>query len=179
MLIWFVLFPIDINECLTAPCDSNANCNDTYGSFVCTCNDGFIGNGSTCNGKSFLKSHIMVSSTDLFLYSCSDFDECTEDNGGCSMLCNNTFGSFFCDCSLGFELDADKQSCNGRNLCIIISIDCISPTCIVVTDIDECALNISRCVDDAGCMNVNGSYDCICNSGFSGNGFSNCSSNWL
>ncbi len=44
-------------------------------------------------------------------------------------------------------------------------------------DVDECAMNISKCVDNATCRNINGSYDCLCNSGFSGDGFNSCTSN--
>ena len=42
-----------------------------------------------------------------------DLNECAMSNGNCSQLCNNTFGSFDCDCSTGYELDMDKSTCNG------------------------------------------------------------------
>ena len=39
----------DINECASLrPCDGNATCNDTIGSYTCTCNGGFMGNGLSC-----------------------------------------------------------------------------------------------------------------------------------
>ncbi len=40
----------DINECTlgTDSCDINATCTNTTGSFTCTCNSGFFGNGVTC-----------------------------------------------------------------------------------------------------------------------------------
>ena len=44
-------FFIDIDECVSNPCHSNANCNDTQGSFVCQCNTGYSGNGFNCSGK--------------------------------------------------------------------------------------------------------------------------------
>ena len=34
-------------------CDANAECTDTPGSFVCTCKEGFSGDGFTCTGKKF------------------------------------------------------------------------------------------------------------------------------
>ena len=42
----------DINECETTnPCDSNAACTDTDGSFTCACNNGFMGDGLSCQSK--------------------------------------------------------------------------------------------------------------------------------
>ena len=43
----------DIDECADATtnnCDSNAMCTNTPGSFTCTCNQGYTGNGTTCEG---------------------------------------------------------------------------------------------------------------------------------
>ena len=41
---------LDIDECPLSPCDENANCTDTVGSFECKCNDGYSGSGKTCEG---------------------------------------------------------------------------------------------------------------------------------
>ena len=45
----------DINECSDEDtrCDANALCDNTAGSFMCTCKDGFSGNGGQCYGKEF------------------------------------------------------------------------------------------------------------------------------
>lgn len=45
----------------------------------------------------------------------SDINECALDNGGCSEMCENTNGSFFCACE-GDErsLAADGKSCVGE-----------------------------------------------------------------
>ena len=42
-----------------------------------------------------------------------DIDECVSANGGCEQRCNNTIGSFFCDCFNGYNLDEDQFNCNG------------------------------------------------------------------
>ena len=44
---------LDIDECIsgTDNCDLNASCNNTDGSFTCTCNTGYSGDGVTCEGN--------------------------------------------------------------------------------------------------------------------------------
>jgi len=41
----------DINECSAAlsDCDVNADCQNTQGSYTCSCIAGFTGDGKTCN----------------------------------------------------------------------------------------------------------------------------------
>ena len=43
----------DVDECEneTHNCDQNATCTDTDGSFNCTCNDGYVGDGVNCTSK--------------------------------------------------------------------------------------------------------------------------------
>ena len=42
----------DVDECAMGidNCDSNAECMNTEGSFNCTCNPGYTGDGLLCNG---------------------------------------------------------------------------------------------------------------------------------
>ena len=44
---------LDADECAMAStndCSANAECVNTKGSFKCTCNSGFAGDGKTCEG---------------------------------------------------------------------------------------------------------------------------------
>ena len=44
----------DINECADDTlnnCHANASCTNTVPGFYCDCNDGFIGDGTMCDGK--------------------------------------------------------------------------------------------------------------------------------
>ena len=43
-----------------------------------------------------------------------DINECETSNGGCDHQCNNTVGSFNCNCRKGFFLAANRKTCIGK-----------------------------------------------------------------
>ena len=50
---WYSGFFADVNECHNGEhnCDANAHCNNTIGSFNCTCLQGYLGDGLQCSGE--------------------------------------------------------------------------------------------------------------------------------
>ena len=47
-----MLFCLAINECDSpGTCHDNATCSDTFGSFTCACNSGFVGDGLNCSSE--------------------------------------------------------------------------------------------------------------------------------
>ena len=51
----------------------------------------------------------------------SDIDECQNENGGCTQICNNTIGSYHCECWDGYEMNNDSI-CIGEFQCLYIAI---------------------------------------------------------
>ena len=50
-------------------------------------------------------------SSDIFF---SDINECNDTAlNDCEHICNNTAGSYDCDCNTGYDLQADGISCTG------------------------------------------------------------------
>ena len=70
-----------------------------------------------------------------------DINECAINNGGCSNTCDNTRGSFQCDCPTGFVLDViSRKNCS---------------------DVDECITGQSGCIPVVQrCINLQGSFRC-------------------
>ncbi|KAL9969258.1 hypothetical protein ACROYT_G021454 [Oculina patagonica] len=163
----------DIDECAMKidNCSQNAKCNNTEGSFNCSCKPGFSGDGINCADIDECAMKIdncsqnaMCNNTEGSFncsckpgfsgdgINCADIDECTMKIDNCSenAMCNNTEGSFNCSCKPGFLGDG---------------INC--------ADIDECAMKIDNCSQNAMCNNTEGSFNCSCKPGFFGDGI-NC-----
>ncbi|XP_078351506.1 polycystin family receptor for egg jelly-like isoform X2 [Oculina patagonica] len=160
----------DKDECQqgTHHCDVNAQCNNTFESFNCTCLRGYIGDGVNC----------------------SDVDECQNEEHNCDVnaRCNNTFGSFNCTCLQGYVGNgvncSDVDECqNGEHNCDVNaqcnntygSFNC---TCLQgyggdgvhCSDVDECQNDEHDCDVNAQCNNMFGSFNCTCLQGYSGDG---------
>ena len=132
----------DIDECSadSSPCDENADCTNSDGSYRCTCKQGFTGNGAVCEGmiqysffyrRDWNGQKIAYDSfpSFRFLFHHSDIDECSADSNPCdeNADCTNSDGSYTCNCKQGFKGNGTvcegklyhsfiyKSDCNGHN----------------------------------------------------------------
>ena len=114
------MFIHSVDECLLGlhNCDVNATCMNTDESYICSCKEGFTGNGVFCSGKSALTKKVYVNSsrgstavTISMFY--TDVDECQFEESPCNQVCINKVGSYECLCSLGFVFNPVEERCVG------------------------------------------------------------------
>ena len=109
-----------------------------------------------------------------------DINECLLNPCHANASCNDSQGSFICQCNIGYSGNGLNCSsmyilhwytvcktfyCSSSHLSLLISLD-----------INEC-LSIP-CHANASCTDTQGSFVCECNTGYSGTGF-NCSSKYV
>ena len=154
---------IDIDECQKRyACPRNSICHNTKGSYSCLCNEGFSGDD------------------------CFDTDECLGNQTVCddNAECRNTIGSYQCSCRNGFYGNGvvcqagqcGDGSCPDNKKCVsrtTMNCECMegfaanqNDTC---SDVDECSIG-NKCDLNADCLNLPGTFACVCRSGFHGNG---------
>ncbi|XP_036016190.1 adhesion G protein-coupled receptor E1 isoform X1 [Mus musculus] len=169
----------DVDECLTIGiCPKYSNCSNSVGSYSCTCQPGFVLNGSICEDedecvtRDVCPEHATCHNTLGSYYctcnsglessgggpmfqgldeSCEDVDECSRNSTLCgpTFICINTLGSYSCSCPAGFSLPTFQ----------ILG----HPADGNCTDIDECD---DTCPLNSSCTNTIGSYFCTCHPGF-------------
>ncbi|XP_063600048.1 hemicentin-1-like [Penaeus indicus] len=161
-----ISFP-DIDECsqFRSPCTHG--CENTVGSFRCSCPEGhmLLPNGrckdiNECatyqhdcleeqecrntEGSYICITHCPNGLTNADNGTCKDIDECAEQISGChfTQTCSNTWGSYHCTCPRGFSSSGPGQPC---------------------LDVNECLASPPPCKYQ--CHNLRGTYECICGPG--------------
>lgn len=138
---------LDIDECEEDRqlCDSNQDCYNSPGSYICACKNGFTKDFQTgaCVGN-FLISELEIPPHKFIL----DINECQIGSHDCTeaQRCDNTIGSYLCaritGCGTGYTLNYANGLCE---------------------DDDECALGTHTCKSlgpNYKCRNTLGSFRC-------------------
>ena len=153
-----------MNECSSNNGGCEHNCQNTQGSFRCTCNSGFTLNSDQrrCTGQ---WTHARTLALRTYIersYLIADINECTRGTDNCAQRCTNTPGSFTCSCNAGYRLASNRLSCSGK----LTSCNTVCTRSIFCTflDINECSGGSDNCAQR--CTNTIGSFTCSCNTGY-------------
>ena len=93
LVLIMYFFLIDIDECTADTDGCDQICNNTDGSFECSCRSGFtlLDDGKTC----------------------MDVNECLLNTHSCQQQCVNENDGFRCECFAGYSLNTDLRTCSG------------------------------------------------------------------
>ena len=146
----------DVDECqLNSPCSAYATCNNTFGSFTCSCLAGYHGNGSVCDA---CEAGFACAGGLAPPQMCANGTYARATSASC-LPCpgNSTSGnaSEFCRCVAGYVGDGDTSD---KRLLRLQNSTC--------TNENECDTNSSDCDLAAICTDTVGSFTCTCNDGF-------------
>ena len=104
----------DVDECSDKihVCDVNAKCTNTNGSHNCTCTDGYIGDGKSCQGA-LITILITIARQSYPSFITLDIDECSNGSHVCDVNanCTNAGGSYNCTWKRGYT--GDGRRCQG------------------------------------------------------------------
>ncbi|XP_065572232.1 fibulin-1-like isoform X14 [Artemia franciscana] len=161
---------VDIDECITNPCQRNSKCVNTPGSYRCVSNLPQCGSGYESNEYG----------------QCVDVDECITGHHDCrsGQACHNRAGGYTCGCMNGFSLNPITKECEDIDECRDRVCDTSTSTCLNTPgsyrcecregfrkksenqciDIDECAETERLC--QHRCVNSWGSFKCLCEQGY-------------
>ena len=76
----------------------------------------------SCESNENLVNNVFIRPAKFnFKFLSPDENECATDNNSCEQLCRDTEGSYYCECHKGYQVSADRNSCQGKRKIILLS----------------------------------------------------------
>lgn len=127
---------------------------------------------------------------------CVDIDECAnaaDNDCDANAVCENRAGTFTCRCKPGFGLDGNscknldscvgaENTCHPSASCSLDATGGIACSCgegfegdgLACAHADECENGTAQCADNAHCVTTRDTYNCVCDTLFTGDGTVQC-----
>uniref|UniRef100_A0AAX7VZY3 Neurogenic locus notch homolog protein 1 n=1 Tax=Astatotilapia calliptera TaxID=8154 RepID=A0AAX7VZY3_ASTCA len=187
----------NINECASNPClnQGTSTCQNTLGSYHCSCKPGFTGrncenNIDDCKPNPCSNGGLCNDEVNGFLCTCpagfrgtrceEDINECESNPCKNGANCTDCVNSYTCTCPLGFSgihcenntPDCTESSCFNGGTCVdgINAFTCLCPPGFTGSycqhDINEC--DSKPCLNGGTCQDSYGTYKCTCPHGYTG-----------
>ncbi|XP_025065080.1 sushi, nidogen and EGF-like domain-containing protein 1 isoform X2 [Alligator sinensis] len=152
---------LDVDECLSHPCQNGATCINGVNSFSCQCPPGF--KGTTCENEE----------SPCEAKTCQNSGECQAVNGTAACVCQPGYTGEDCEAEVN-ECDSNPCLNGGRCIDLVDNYTCV---CVEPFVGQRCETDPSSC-EDRSCRNRQtcnyirpGRYICTCSPGYYG---SNC-----
>ena len=92
-------------------------CNNTIGSYECSCHDGYELDSDQhyCNGSVL---HVYCIYSEIEVTMIAGIDECARSTATCdaNASCNNTIGGYNCTCNSGYEGNGFHGNCSSESM---------------------------------------------------------------
>ena len=174
----------DIDECTlgTDDCapDDEATCTNTDGGFTCECKNGYSGDGKECFPDRTVRISLAVNGT----LSAKAADGTEVQDG--DMIAHGTTITFFAAPEAGYYV-SEWTGCPQTNFNIGSDNDARDKECwttatsdlnvaALFSDRNECevAAFLEECKANSFCRDTEGSFECLCNRGYAGDGKAAC-----